>query len=225
MRGLKPPLSGGIQRRVHEPVRVTDPVSHGALDDEDPLIARLRAGDDAAYAQLIRTQGGRLLAVARRILGNDEDARDAVQEGFVSAFKHIHGFEGGARLSTWLHRIVVNVALMRLRTRRRKPEVGIDDLLPAFQADGHHVEQFQPWAETAHDQLERDEVRAAVRAAIERLPDTYRIVLLLRDIEDRETADVAAILGITPNACKIRLHRARQALRTLLAPHFLRERP
>jgi RNA polymerase sigma-70 factor (ECF subfamily) len=203
---------------------VTEVVDRGALDDDEQLLAGLRAADGTAYERLIRLHGGRLLAVARRILGNEEDARDAVQEAFVSAFKHIGGFEGGSRLSTWLHRIVVNVALMRLRTRRRKPEVGIDDLLPAFQADGHHVEQFQQWADSAHDLLERAEVRTAVRAAIDQLPDTYRVVLLLRDIEDRDTADVAAILGITPNACKIRLHRARQALRTLLAPHFLRDR-
>ena len=202
---------------IDEPLRT-------AVESEDDLLAALRAGDGAAYEQLVRQYGGRLLSVARRIVGNEEDARDAVQEAFVSAFRHIGSFEGGARLSTWLHRIVVNMALMRLRSRRRKPETALDELLPAFQPDGHHAEQFQAWGDSAHDLLERAETRSVVRAAIDELPDTYRIVLLLRDIEDQETNEVATILGITPNACKIRLHRARQALRTLLAPHFLRDR-
>ena len=109
---------------------------------------------------------------------------------------------------------------MKLRTRRRKPEQSIEDLLPAFQPDGHHVERFQAWNEPADLAVSRAEVSAIVRKAIDQLPDGYRIVLLLRDIEEKDTAETAAILGLTPNAVKIRLHRARQALRTLLDPHF-----
>lgn len=191
--------------------------------DEGHLIARLRCGDDAAYEDLVRAYGGRLLAVARRMLGNEEDARDAVQEAFLSAFRSIDRFEGGSRLSTWLHRIVVNVALMRIRSRRRKPDTSIDTLLPAFREDGHHEEQFRPWVAQADELLLRAEARDVVRAAIDRLPDSYRTVLVLRDIEERETSEVAGMLGVTPNAVKIRLHRARQALRTLLDPHFRSE--
>lgn len=184
------------------------------------LIARLRAGDERAYEELIRTYGGRLLAVARRYVRNDEDAQDIVQSAYLSAFRALERFEGQAQLSTWLHRIVVNTALMRLRTRRRKPEQSIEELLPAFQEDGHHVEQFSDWTVPADTLLERRETCATVRACIEQLPDNYRQVLLLRDIEEMSTQDVARMLEMTPTAVKVRLHRARQALSTLLRKEY-----
>ncbi len=184
------------------------------------LIEALRAGEPGAYEQLLRTHGGRLLAVARRLLGNEEDARDAVQEAFLNAFKSIDRFEGGSLLSTWLHRIVVNVSLMKLRRRKRKPEESLDHLLPAFNERGHFVERFASMDEPIDERLSRLEDQAAVRAAIDQLPEHYRTVLLLRDIEGMGTTEVAEQLGITANAAKLRLHRARQALRTLLAPRL-----
>lgn len=184
------------------------------------LIEALRAGEAGAYEQLLRAHGGRLLAVARRLLGNEEDARDAVQEAFLNAFRSIDRFEGGSLLSTWLHRIVVNVSLMKLRRRKRKPEESLDHLLPAFNERGHFVERFASVDEPADERLSRLEDQAAVRAAIDQLPEHYRTVLLLRDIEGMGTAEVAEQLGITANAAKLRLHRARQALRTLLAPRL-----
>ena len=96
--------------------------------DEVALLAGLRAGEDDAYETLLRSHSGRMLAVARRFMASEDDARDAVQEAFVSAFKAMDNFEGDSRLSTWLHRIVVNACLMKLRTRRRKPEGSIDEL-------------------------------------------------------------------------------------------------
>ncbi len=191
--------------------------------DEGTLLERLRAGEEAAYEELVRANTGRLLAVARRLLPTEEDARDVVQEAFLSAFRSLPKFAGGAKLSTWLHRIVVNAALMRLRSRRRRPEESLETLLPSFLEDGHHAEMFSEWSEPADRALERAEVRELVRAQVERLPETYRTVLMLRDIEGLETEDVAATLGLTPNAVKMRLHRGRQALRTLLAPIFKRE--
>lgn len=191
-----------------------------AVLDERDLVQRLQAGDDAAYEVLVRTHSGRLLAVTRRILISDEDARDAVQDAFILAFRHIKNFEGESRLSTWLHRVAINAALMKLRTRRRRPEEPLEPLLPSYQGDGHHVEQFRSWVEAADDALARRRRQALVRECIDRLPENYRTVLLLRDIEEVGTEETAAMLGITVNAVKIRLHRARQALRTLLDPHY-----
>jgi RNA polymerase sigma-70 factor (ECF subfamily) len=196
-----------------------------APGDESALVAALRAGDEAAFEKLVRAYGGRLLAVAKRIVRNDEDAADAVQEGFISAFRAIDRFEGGALLSTWLHRIVVNSALMKLRSRKRSAEESIEDLLPTFMDDGHQDVPAAEWSVPADQTVLRDETRSIVRAAIDRLPDTYRTVLLLRDIEELDTEEAAAALGITSNAVKIRLHRARQALRTLLDPHFSKGQP
>jgi RNA polymerase sigma-70 factor (ECF subfamily) len=191
--------------------------------DDRALVARLKAGEGDAYEEAVRVYSSRLLAVTRRILGNDEEARDALQDTFLSAFRSIARFEGDSRLSTWLHRIAVNAALMKVRTRKRKPERSIEELLPAYREDGHHAEGFVSWEPPVDVAMEIAHNRALVRACIAELPDQYRVVMMLRDIEDVDTVDVAAMLGISPNAVKIRLHRARQALRTLLAPHFRKE--
>ena len=203
------------------PVPGTPRESLAVEDAERSLVSLLRSGDEAAFERLVREHGGRLLAVARRFLRDEEEARDAVQEGFLSAYKALDRFDQASRLSTWLHRIVVNACLMRLRTRRRKPEGPIEELLPQFQADGHQVHHPTPeWEGSAETLLARKETRAIVREAIDRLPDSYRAVLLLRDIEELSTEEAARSLKVTANAVKIRLHRARQALRGLLEPHF-----
>ena len=188
--------------------------------DEATLAAGVRAGDERAFETLIRNEGGRLLNVARRILGNDEDAREAVQEAFVSAFRARQQFQGQARLSTWMHRIVVNAAIQKLRTRKRRAEDALDDLLPRFLPNGDHVERFVAWTEPPDETASRRETAEFVRQAIDQLPESYRTVLLLRDIEGLSTEESANLLETTANAVKIRLHRARMALRTLLAPRF-----
>jgi len=188
-------------------------------ETESALVERLRSQDEAACEELVRAHSGRLLSVARRMLRNEEDARDVVQEGFVSAFRAIQRFNGDCRLSTWLHRIVVNAALMKIRTRSRRPEESIEDMLPRFLEDGHHAEPTSDWG-SADSLLERRETRERVRAAIQQLPESYRTVLMLRDIEELDTAETAQLLGLTPNTVKIRLHRARQALAKVLEPAF-----
>lgn len=198
------------------------PVQSGSEDEA--LLSRLRSGEAAAFEELVRVETGRLLAVTRRILPTEEDARDAVQDAFLFAFRSLDRFQGHSRLSTWLHRIAVNAALMRLRTRRRKREEPLEPLLPTYLDDGHHAERFASWVDPA-DLIERAENKALVRRLIGELPDGYRTVLLLRDIEGLDTEETAKLLETTPNAVKVRLHRARQALRTLLAPHFRKEKP
>ncbi len=188
-----------------------------AASADADLIRRLKAGDEDAYAIVVRTLGGRMLSVARRFLHDEDLARDAVQDAFLSAFRAIHTFDGHAQISTWLHRIVVNASLMRLRTRRRKPEQSIEPLLPAFAEDGHHASRpVLAWTDSAEQSLLRREARAQMRAAIAELPESYRTALMLRDIEERSTREAADLLGITENALKLRLHRARQALATKL---------
>jgi len=189
--------------------------------DEQELARGLRAGDPEAFENIVRTFGGRLLAVTRRILHDEEDARDAVQEAFISAFKARKQLQAEARVSTWLHRIAVNAALMKLRSKRRKTEVAIDELMPQFRDDGqHYVEPLVSWVEPADVAVGRKETADFVREAISKLPDSYRMVLLMRDIEGRDTEETARELGVTPNAVKIRLHRARMALRQLIAPEM-----
>jgi RNA polymerase sigma-70 factor, ECF subfamily len=201
----------------------TDPspvVSSREYLEEARLLSALRAGEDSAYEELVHQHAGRLLAVARRFLRNPEDAQDVVQEAFISAFRSLDRFEGTARLSTWLHRIVVNAALMKLRSRRRAPEESIEDLLPKFLEDGHQAQASQEWGVTGEEALHQAQIQQKVRQCIDQLPESYRLVLILRDIEEVDTEEAARIMGITANAVKIRLHRARQALRGLLDPHF-----
>jgi RNA polymerase sigma-70 factor (ECF subfamily) len=190
------------------------------LSGEHSLVQRLRSGDDAAFEEMVRVYGPRLLAVARRFLPNDADAQDALQDGLISACRGIDTFSQTSRLGTWLHAIVVRSSLMKLRSkRRRSSERSIEDLLPRFRDDGHRAEPGPAWSDSTAP-MEQEETRALVRKCIDQLPENYRVVLMLRDIEGCDTAETARLLNLNDNAVKTRLHRARQALRELLNPYF-----
>ena len=176
--------------------------------DESTLVEALRAGNESAFEYLVSTQRERMHAVARRFFAEEEDARDAVQEAFLAAYRAIDRFEGQARLSTWLHRVVVNACLMKLRSRRRKPEQSLDE--------GTAAGLVSRDPDDAQSRLERREDAAEVQDAISTLPEHHRRVLRLRDIEDRDTRETAEVLSISPAAVKTRLHRARVALRSRL---------
>jgi RNA polymerase sigma-70 factor (ECF subfamily) len=208
---LTPPPSNSLASTQDPPV--------AAGPDESALLARLKAGDGSAYEQVVKEMGGRMLAVARRILVDENESQDAVQDAFVSAFRNIDKFEGNSQIATWLHRITVNACLMRLRKKRRQDEVSLDALLPAFGADGNPAHQAGTWRRTSTGD-ELAETRESIRLAIAKLPEHYRIVLVLRDIEGMDTAQTAELLETTEAAVKIRLHRARQALRELLDNTF-----
>ena len=187
-----------------------------ALHGEDDYIDRLKAHDEGAFETMVRRHGARMLATARKLLGNEHDARDALQQAFISAFRSIAGFNADATLSTWLHRIVVNAALMQLRARRRRPELPIEDLLPRFDDAGRWVDESDQTGWGDMHPVHRRETRQMVRRCIDQLPESYRAVLLLREIEDLDIGEVAAMLAVSPNAIKIRVHRARHALRNLI---------
>lgn len=172
-------------------------------NEDTELLTRLRAGDEPAYKHLVRRHTGMMLSLARRFFGDTDDAAEVVQDAFVSAFRSMSKFEGGSRLGTWLHRITVNACLMRLRSRKRSRLVPLGD---------HRF----PVKATECDDLTRAETVARVRTGIARLPDAYRAVVQLRDIDGVDTADAATRLGTNEGAVKVRLHRARRALRAIL---------
>src|SRR5262245_8199094 len=190
--------------------------------DEANLLARIKAGDSDAFAACVRIHCRQMLMVAQRVIRNEQDANDAVQDAFLSAFKNINQFQGQSRLGTWLHRIVVNAALGRLRQRQRQPEKSIEDLLPHFGEDEHQIDPPVPWEATPETNVQEKETRELVQRSINQLPEIYRIVLLLRDIEGLDSEETAQMLGTTVAVVKTRLHRAHQALRSLLDPHFRR---
>lgn len=189
----------------------------GAPADEADLLSRLRQRDATAFDVLVRRHSPRMLAAARRILPCEQDAADAVQEAFISAFESLADFEGSSSLGTWLHRIVVNASLMKLRAiaRRKRAEADAcsDSVLLRTRDTG------------ASDAVADNEMRANVRAAISRLTESYRQVLQLRDIDEMDTDQAARALRTTAGNIKTRLHRARQALREILAPPLRRAIP
>lgn len=202
------------------PQTPADPADAVRAAADAALLARMRSGDDRAFDELVAATGGRLLAVARRMLGDEQDAQDAVQEAYLGAFKSLDKFDGRSALPTWLHRITVNACLMRLRYRRRHPARPVDHLLPQFLEDGHQRVSSRPWRPGLPDGIQADELHALVRTKIEELPDAYREVIVLRDVVGLDTEESAEVLGIGLSAVKTRLQRARQALRTLLDPFF-----
>lgn len=178
----------------------------------------LEPNTETRFEEIIRDHAPRMLGVARRLLEDEADAQDALQQAFLSAFQSLPGFSGGAELATWVHRIVVNAALMKLRSRRRSPAVSTEALLPSFDETGHHVTPVEPFP--AEAELLGAERRWRVRECVERLPEPYRVVLVLRDLEELDTSETAAALGISEGAVKTRLHRARLAVAELLRQAF-----
>lgn len=186
--------------------------------DDAALVARLQAGDEAAYAQLIEENAARVYRLALRMMGNEADAEDVLQETFLSAFKSMDQFEARSSLSTWLYRIASNAALMRLR--RKEPEqVSVDE--PIERDDGDLLpRQFFDFCCLPEDDYLRDEARQEMARAIDELPTTLRSVFVLRDIEGLSTDETAAALNLSVPAVKSRLMRARLKLRERLSIYF-----
>lgn len=195
------------------------PAASGRGEDDSLFLAALRAREEAAYAALVRRYRGRVLSVTRRILRDEEEARDATQETFLLAFRAMDRFCGAARLSTWLHRIAVNCALMKLRAAasRRLDQPVQEALREGLLAGALHPYLAGGDPQRAGDAgLERRQLGQDLNAAIARLPESYRAVLLLRDVEELDTGETARRLGISPANVKVRLHRARLTLRRML---------
>lgn len=197
------------------PCTATTPCSSPSGFDPEPqapeaaLVSRLRAGDPEAFRQLIERHTPHLTAVARRYLPCDADAEDAVQEAFITAFTHMHQFKAESKLSTWLHRIVVNAALMSRRKRSRRREAAtLDSSLAALAAprNWEHPGDLRERAASTLADAER------ILDHIEQLPDCYREVLDLRHVQNQTTDRSAQLLGVTPGALKTKLHRAKRRL-------------
>lgn len=194
-------------------------VVSGTGNKPSSLIGR----DQAATESFVRSNTGWMLAVAKRIVLDATVAEDVVQEAFSNIFKNLEAFQGNSSLKTWMHRIVVNQALMALRKQRRRNEQPIEELLPQFDGYGCRIDDpsiLSRLAETPEALLMARDRRQQVLSGIQRLPESYRVVLMLRDIEELSTTEVAELTGLTEANTKVRLHRARAALKKLLSPFF-----
>lgn len=178
----------------------------------------LKAGDRAAFSQLVELYSGRLYRLALKLLQNPQDAEDVLQETFIKAFRYIHNFDGRSSVSTWLYRIATNEALMQLR-RKHPDTVSIEEPL----TDGDEEQeplQIVDWCCLPEQELLTSETRLRLDEAARRLPETLKTVFLLRDIEDLSTAETAEVLGLTETAVKTRLSRARLRLREELSVYY-----
>lgn len=191
--------------------------------NEAQLVAQAREGDFGAFEALVNASEGKVYGHLLRLTGNPEDARDLLQETYLSAYRHLGSFKGDAAFTTWVYRIATNHALMRLR--KKNPEtVGLDEIaVPSHEElKGRTISD---WAINPRDAVLRSEVRRVLDEAVQSLPPTYRAVVVLRDIQDLDTRETAEILGISEGAVKTRLHRARIFLRELLGPYFEGDMP
>lgn len=188
------------------------------------LVERLQSGDATALEGLIARHGSRVYRVACQITRNEADAQEVVQDVFLAVFRKIHTFEGRAALGSWLYRVATNTALLKRRSRRTDREVPLEPQLPSFLTDGHRSGDpaylNADWSQTPEAELLSQETREIIHRAMNGLPDAYRAVLILRDIEGLSNEEVAEAVGETVPAVKSRLHRARMVLREELTRHL-----
>ena len=189
--------------------------------DEAPLVDRARSGDTAAFSELVSRYERKIFRLAKHITQNDEDAEDVLQETFLKAYSHLESFQGHSKFYTWIVRIAVNEALMKLRKRKSSKTVSLDE--PTDTGEDTMVREIAVWEENPEQKYSRDELREILDKAVESLKPAFRTVFVLRDIEEMSTEETASALDISIPAVKSRLLRARLQLREKLTKFFRRK--
>ena len=189
--------------------------------DEAALVARAKAGDAAAFSDLVKQYDRRVFRMAKQITQNEEDAEDVLQETFLKAYSHLDDFQGNSRFYTWLVRIAVNEALMKLRKRRSDKTVPLDE--PIDTGEDEMVREIAVWDEDPEQKYSREELADILEQAIQSLKPAYRTVFVLRDIEELSIEETAQALSLSISAVKSRLLRARLQLREKLTRQFKRK--
>jgi RNA polymerase sigma-70 factor (ECF subfamily) len=188
-------------------------------DDEAAVVASAKAGDPAAFEELVNRYERKIFRLAQNITQNHEDAEDVMQEAFLKSFEHLPEFQGDSRFYTWLVRITVNEALMKLR-KRRPGQVSLDD---PIESDGDLIpREIEDWGPSPEQRYAQTELQEILMEALGNLEPGFRIVFQLRDIEEFSTEETARILDLSPPAVKSRLLRARLKLRQRLNKYFQR---
>jgi RNA polymerase sigma-70 factor (ECF subfamily) len=189
--------------------------------NEDALVARLKTGDEQALESLFTIHSARLYNVALRILSDEADAEEVLQDVFWTAFRKAQSFHGHSQFYTWLYRLTVNAALGKIRRSKKAREVGYEEYLPKFQEDGHHLARpVVDWSDTLEQKYAEQETQALLARALDQLKPLDKSVIVLSDMEGLSDKEIAALVGLTVSAVKTRLHRARLFLRGKLAVHL-----
>jgi RNA polymerase sigma-70 factor (ECF subfamily) len=186
--------------------------------EDRSLVEGLKASKPEAFENLVRNFSPRLLATANRVLRNADEAQDAVQEALISVWKSIGQFQGMASLSTWVHRIVINICLARMRSSRAQREVSIADEGSSFSVAFEGLPAA--WSEPGPNLEKRVAMRRSIQRALDEIPEEFRIVLLLRDVEELSSRETAEKLGIADSLVRQRLHRARTIMAEMLLPEL-----
>lgn len=189
--------------------------------DETALVARAREGDAQAFTALVNQYERRIYRLAKHITQNDEDAEDVLQETFLKAFEHLNTFQGNSKFYTWIVRIAVNEALMKLRKRKGDRTVPLDE--PVDTGEEMVAREIAVWEDNPEQRYSREEMQQILDSAVQSLKPDFRTVFILRDIEELSTEETAEALGISIPAVKSRLLRARLALREKLTRQFKRK--
>jgi len=208
---------GAIQSCSLRMMRVMEATKSHLEIKEAELIQRACNGDKEAFYSLVHPCEGAIYTVAVSILNNPEDAEEAVQEAVLKALSHLTDFRGEAKFSTWLIRITINEARLKLRKDRRHLYESVDEQRASEHGE-YFPKDFADWREVPSEALQRKELGEALKRAIASLPLKYREVLILRDVQQLRIEEVARILGITEGSVKTRLLRARLQMRDALAP-------
>jgi RNA polymerase sigma-70 factor (ECF subfamily) len=196
-------------------------VSSQATIDESTLVAQAREGDTVAFGELVRRYESKIFRLAQHITQNREDAEDVLQETFLKAYEHLDQFQGNSKFYTWIVRIAVNQALMKLRRRKADRSVSLDETIDT--GEDNIVREIAAWGEDPEERFSREELGELLDSAIKGLEPPYRSVFVLRDIEDLSTEETADALGLSIPAVKSRLLRARLQLREKLTRQFKRK--
>jgi RNA polymerase sigma-70 factor (ECF subfamily) len=181
------------------------------------LVARLQQGDKTSFRELVRRHQDKVYRLALRLTRDEARAQDAMQDAFLQVYRKIAQFQEQSAFTTWLYRITVNAALMRMRSEKRHRETSLEEASPQYTEQGEIAEPVDDWSAAVDDDAGNRELAVYAQQAIDELPDPYRSVFVLRELEDMSTEEVAKILDLTVPTVKTRLHRARLALRKALA--------
>jgi RNA polymerase sigma-70 factor (ECF subfamily) len=189
--------------------------------DESSLVARAKAGDGAAFSELVKHYERRVYRLAKNITRHDEDAEDVLQEAFLKAYEHLDRFQGNSAFYTWLVRIAVNEALVKLRKRKSDRTVPLDE--PIDLGEDIMQREIAVWEDNPEQRYSQAEMQKILDEGVDSLKPDFRTVFVLRDIEELSTEETAETLGISVPAVKSRLLRARLALREKLTKQFKRK--
>jgi RNA polymerase sigma-70 factor (ECF subfamily) len=197
------------------------PVSSQAGIDDATLVAQARDGDAPAFSELVKRYESKVFRLAQHVTQNREDAEDVLQETFLKAYEHLDQFRGDSKFYTWIVRIAVNQALMKLRRRKSDKAVSLDETIDT--GEDTLVREIAAWDENAEQRYSREEIGGILDSAVQSLEPLYRSVFVLRDIEDLSTEETAEALDLSVPAVKSRLLRARLQLREKLTRYFKRK--